>query len=157
MYPPPPWHQHMKIDRCNFRPQSRAIAPMPLDDREQPVPPRDLTALWRWQPRRSLPLRRRKMQMVRLGGKKPRRRMMVLVRLFRKMKLRWLKLQYLCMLRKLKEYYRNLIKDMVEGGATIESYQQRLFMESTFAIPVGFTFSSYPSRHGSDRLRTIYV
>ncbi|EXC32308.1 hypothetical protein L484_008171 [Morus notabilis] len=63
--------------------------------------------------RQGIPLRRRKLPSVRLGGKKPRR---ALARMFRRIRLRWLKLQYMCMMRKLKEFYRNLIKDMAGGG-----------------------------------------
>ncbi|KAK7294459.1 hypothetical protein RJT34_17348 [Clitoria ternatea] len=112
-----------------------------------------------WQPhRRRVPLlRRRKMATVRLGGKKARRRIFGLFRIFKRLRLRWLKLQYIRMLKRLKEHYRNMVKDLVEAGATVESFQQRLFMESTFAIPVGFNLSSYPSRFGSDRPRTIFM
>ena len=125
-------------------------------ERGPTAPQRQLTTVWRRQPRLKVPLRRRRVQSVRLGDKRP-RRVLVLAKLFRKMKLKWLKLQYLCMLRKLKEYYRKLVKDLLEAGDTIETFQQRLFMESTFAIPVGVTFSSYPSRLGSDRPRTIFM
>ncbi|TKY64254.1 hypothetical protein E2542_SST14147 [Spatholobus suberectus] len=116
-------------------------------------------SMWPWQPRRRVPLlRRRKVQTVRLGGKKkPRRRILGLLRMFRRMRLRWLKLQYVRMLKRLKERYRNLVKDLVEAGATIETFQQRLFLESTFAIPVGVNLSTYPSRFGSDRPRTIFM
>ncbi|KAL9304272.1 hypothetical protein ACSQ67_021535 [Phaseolus vulgaris] len=111
-----------------------------------------------WQPRRRIPiLRRRKVQTVRLGAKKPRRRIFGLFKMFRKMRLRWLKLQYVRMLKRLKEHYRNLVKDLVEAGSTIETFHQRLFMESTFAIPVGVNLSTYPSRLGSDRPRTIFM
>lgn len=101
-------------------------------------------------------MRRRKVQTVRLGGKKPRRRLFGgLVRIFRRMRVKWLKLQYLRLLKRLREHYRNLVKDMIEAGATIETFQQRLFMESTFAIPVGVNL--YPSRFGSDYPRTIFM
>ncbi|KDP40688.1 hypothetical protein JCGZ_24687 [Jatropha curcas] len=117
-----------------------------------------LTAASRWPIiRRRISLRRRKMHTVRLGGKKPRRGLFLL-RMLKKMRLRWLKLQYSCMLRKLKEYYSNLIKDIVEAGATIESYQQRLVMEASLAVPVmGISFSGYPSMSGSDRPRSIFL
>ncbi|XP_057455059.1 uncharacterized protein LOC130746448 [Lotus japonicus] len=114
-------------------------------------------ATWPWHLRRRL-RRRRKVQTVRLGGQKPRRRVLRgLVRVFRRMRVRWLKLQYLRLLKRLKEHYRNVVKDMIEGAATIETFQQRLFMESTFAIPVGFNLSTYPSRCGSDYNRTIFM
>ncbi|CAJ1950751.1 unnamed protein product [Sphenostylis stenocarpa] len=115
-------------------------------------------SVWPSQTRRRLPLlRRRKVQTVRLGAKKPRRRIFGLLRMFRKVRLRWLKLQYVRMLKRLKEYYSNLVKDLVEAGSTIETFQQRLFMESTFAIPVGVNLSTYPSRLGSNRPRTIFM
>lgn len=110
-----------------------------------------------WQPRRRLSwIRRRKVQTVRLGGKKPRRRILGLLKMFRKIRLRWLKLQYVRMLKRLKEHYRNLVKDLVEAGSTIETFQQRLFIESTFAIPVGLNLSTYPSRL-RDRSRIIFM
>ncbi|XP_020232208.1 uncharacterized protein LOC109812628 [Cajanus cajan] len=107
------------------------------------------------QPRRRVPLlRRRKVQTVRLGGKKPRR----LLRLFQRMRLRWLKLQYARMLKRVKEQYRNVVKELVEAGPTIEAFHQRIFMESTFAIPLGVNLSTYPSRFGSDhRPRPLFM
>ncbi|XP_019417805.1 PREDICTED: uncharacterized protein LOC109328680 [Lupinus angustifolius] len=114
-----------------------------------------------WQPhrRRLTLLRRRKVQSVQLGGKRSRRRMVGLVRIFKRLRLKWLKLKYLCMLKKLKEYYKNLMKDLVEGAATIETFHQRLLMESSsFAMPLGVSsFSTYPSRLGSDCPRTIFI
>ncbi|KAJ1407080.1 hypothetical protein SESBI_24608 [Sesbania bispinosa] len=135
---------------------------MALDDNQEPHHPSTSTlqATWKWQPRLRLAvLRRRKVQTVRLGGKKPRRRMLGgLVRMFRRMRVKWLKLHYLRLLKKLKEHYRNLVKDLLEAGATIETFQQRLFIESTFAIPVGINLSSYPSRSaGSDYPRSIFM
>ncbi|EEF27816.1 uncharacterized protein LOC8280831 [Ricinus communis] len=114
-----------------------------------------LTTTFRWPTRRKIWLRRRKLPTLRLGGKKPRRGSF-LIRVLRKVRLKWLKLQYSCMLRKLKEYYRNLIKDVVEAGATIEVYQQRLVMEASLAVPVlGFNF--YPSVPGSARPRSVFM
>ncbi|KAK7389672.1 hypothetical protein VNO78_24912 [Psophocarpus tetragonolobus] len=113
---------------------------------------------WAWQPRRRIPLlRRRKVHTVRLGGKKPRRRILGLLKMFGRMRLRWVKLQYVRMVKRLKEQYLNLVKDLVQAGSTIETFQQRLFMESTFAIPVGVNLSTYPSRYGSDRPRSIFM
>lgn len=103
--------------------------------------------------RQGIQLRRRKLPSVRLGSKKPRR---ALARMFRRIRLRWLKLQYMCMMRKLKEFYRNLIKDMAAAGASLEAFQQRIFLESSFAVPVvGISLSTYPSVPGSDRPRTL--
>ncbi|OAY53222.1 uncharacterized protein LOC110613926 [Manihot esculenta] len=116
-----------------------------------------LSVAFRWPTRRRISLRRRKLPSVRLGGKKQRRGLFLL-RMLRRMRVKWLKLHYSCLLRKLKEYYRNLIKDVIEAGATIEVYQQRLVMEASFGVPVmGFNFSSYPSMAGSDRPPFIFI
>ncbi|MBA0807643.1 hypothetical protein Gohar_023436 [Gossypium harknessii] len=97
-----------------------------------------------------------KLPTVRLGGKKPRRGLSI-ARVLKKMRLRWLKLRYACMLRKIKKYYRDLIKDIVEAGSTVEALQQRMFMESTFAIPVmGVSFATVPSATASDRPRPLF-
>ncbi|XWS18806.1 hypothetical protein CRYUN_Cryun32bG0076600 [Craigia yunnanensis] len=116
-----------------------------------------LATTCQYQARRRILLRRRnKLPAVRLGGKKPRQGLFI-VRVLKKMRLRWLKLQYTCMLRKIRKYYRNLIKDIVEAGATEEALQQRMLMESTFAVPVmGASFSSFPSATGSYRLRPLF-
>ncbi|XP_022724857.1 uncharacterized protein LOC111281379 [Durio zibethinus] len=120
-------------------------------------PQNHLATTFQCQARRRIFLRRRnKLPTVRLGGKKPRRGFFI-VRVLKKMRLKWLKLQYKCMLRKLRKYYRNLIKDIVEAGATVEALQQRMFMESTFAVPVmGVSFSSFLSSAGSDLPRHLF-
>ncbi|CAL8131101.1 unnamed protein product [Prunus armeniaca] len=52
--------------------------------------------------RRGFPLRRgRKLPVARLGGPKPKRGL-VFVKMLKRIRMRWLKLQYLCMLKKLK-------------------------------------------------------
>ncbi|XVE51847.1 hypothetical protein DITRI_Ditri02bG0074000 [Diplodiscus trichospermus] len=122
----------------------------------KPPPPTHLATTFQSHARRrTFFLRRRnKLPTVRLGGKKPRRGLYI-VRVLKKMRVRWLKLQYKCMLRKLREYYRSLIKDIVEAGATVEALQQRVFMESTFAVPVmGVSFSTFLSVTASDRPRS---
>ncbi|GAU32989.1 hypothetical protein TSUD_358560 [Trifolium subterraneum] len=128
-------------------------------DHKQPYHHQPTTTIMTWQPRRKVTLyRRRKVQTVKLGGKKPRRRLIGgIVRIFRKMRVKWLKLQYLKLFKRLKEHYRNLVKDLIEAGASIETFQQRIFMESTFAIPLGVNLSTYPSRFGSDYPRTIFM
>ncbi|KAE8667143.1 Subtilase family protein [Hibiscus syriacus] len=103
--------------------------------------------------RRIFFLRRQKNKLptVRLGGKKQRGRV-YLVKVLKK-KIKWVKLQYTCMLRKLKKHYRNLIKDLVEASASVEAFQQRMFMESSFAVPVmGVSLSTFPA---SDRPKTL--
>ncbi|KAK4267184.1 hypothetical protein QN277_024000 [Acacia crassicarpa] len=104
------------------------------------------STVWRWhKPRHGFALRRRRVKTQRLGGKKPRQRMAAaLVGMFRKMKV------------KLKECYRNVVKDMAEAGAGVEMFHQRLLMETSLAVPIGITFSSgtlYPSRFGLDHHR----
>ncbi|KAE8700725.1 Subtilase family protein [Hibiscus syriacus] len=100
--------------------------------------------------------RHNKLPTVRLGGKKPRRGLLI-VKVLKKMRLRWLKLQYSCMWRKMKKYYNDLVKDLVEAGSAVEALHQRMFMESTFAVPVmGVSFASYPSATGSDRPRPYF-
>ncbi|KAM1060135.1 hypothetical protein TB1_024092 [Malus domestica] len=105
---------------------------------------------------RGFPIRRRKLPMVRLGGPNPRRGVLF-ARMLKKIRLRWLKLHYLCILKKLKESYRNMVKDLMEVGASLDTFHQRVFMESTFAIPMGVSLSSYPSVAGSDRPRTLFM
>ena len=83
---------------------------------------------WRLRSRPRLPT-------IRLGGKKPRRGFFLL-RLCKKAKLKWLKLKYLSMLKKLKNNYKDLVKDMIGESGTIESFQQRMLLETSFAIPV---------------------
>ncbi|XP_041020056.1 uncharacterized protein LOC121261653 [Juglans microcarpa x Juglans regia] len=136
---------------------------MALDhETHHPYPPAQthLTPAVRYSARRQIPLRRRrKLPIVRLGsdGKKP-RRVLTLVKMFRGIRLRWLKLQYIRMMRKFKEYYRNLVKDLMEAGATLETFHQRVIMEASLAVPVmGVSFNSYPSVPGSHRPRTLMM
>ncbi|WOH03970.1 hypothetical protein DCAR_0623375 [Daucus carota subsp. sativus] len=91
-----------------------------------------------------IPLRRKRvLPTVRLGGKKNARRKLFIIRIFRRIKLRWIKMK----LKKLKEFYRAIIKDMIDGRASVEAFQQRLLMEASFAIPVmGLSINTYPTR-----------
>ncbi|KAL8098840.1 hypothetical protein AgCh_031528 [Apium graveolens] len=103
------------------------------------------TSLVRWPTRtRLIPLRRRRaLPTVRLGGKKNIRRKFFIVRIFRRIKLKWIKMK----LKKLREYYHALIKDMIDGGASVEAFQQRLLMETSFGIPVlGLSINTFPTR-----------
>ena len=107
--------------------------------------------------RPGIPLRRRpRLPSVRLGGKRP-RRVVALVGMLRRIRMRWLRLQYMCMVRKLRECYRNLAKDLAEAGASIDTFQKRVFLEASFAVPVmGLAFSGYPNSApppGSDHRR----
>lgn len=86
---------------------------------------------FRWRLRR----RQQRLPTVRLGGKKSRRRFFV-SRLRNKVKLKWLKLKYLSMLKKLKNYYKDLVKDMMQGSGANESYQQCMLLEASFGLGI---------------------
>ncbi|CAH9130206.1 unnamed protein product [Cuscuta epithymum] len=84
--------------------------------------------------------RRRKQPTARLGGeKKPRRRGLFMVKLFRRVRVNWKWNYYSSLLKKMKAFCQSLMKDeLAEYGGAIEySFQQRLFMEASFAVPVG--------------------
>lgn len=117
---------------CSQTPLYNA-SPQKMSSQSDPLSNKDLpTATFRW----TLRGRRRRLPTVRLGGNKPRRGFL-LGRVCRKAKLKWVKAKYLCMVKKVKEYY----KDVVEGPGTIESFHQRMLLETSFAIPVmGLTF-----------------
>lgn len=102
--------------------------------------------------------RRKALPAIRLGGKRP-RRVTMLLGVFRKIRLRWLKLHYLCMLRKAKEYYKKTVKELKEASSTIEAFQQRVLLDqASLAIPVmGISFSTYPSVSASDRPRPFFL
>ncbi|KAF4368916.1 hypothetical protein F8388_021528 [Cannabis sativa] len=111
--------------------------------------------------RHGIPLRRRKkLPRVRLGGKRP-RRVAVLIEKLRKIRLRWLKIHYKSILKKLKETYKNMIKDLAEAGGSLDTYQRRVFLESSFALPImgvsTSSFSTCVSPLGSNRSRTLVM
>ncbi|XAR67572.1 hypothetical protein NMG60_11002375 [Bertholletia excelsa] len=118
-------------------------------DHKTSKPDQSYTAHSGWlHQRRKIQLRRRKLPTVRLGERKPRRGRHFLLRLFRRARLRWLKLNYLRILKKLKQYYRSLIRDIIDGSATAEAVQQRILMETSFAVPVlGVSFNSFPNAY----------
>lgn len=97
----------------------------------------------RWTLRRKM----RRLPTARLGGKKPRR--FFLGRLYRRAKLKCLKLKYLSMLKNVRKYYDSFVKEMIDGSRAIESFQQKMLLEASFAVPVmGLNFTStYPSRY----------
>lgn len=98
-------------------------------------------------------IRHRKPPAIRLGGKRP-RRVTRLLRAFRKIRPRLLKLHYLCLLRTAREYYRKTVKEMKAASSAVEAFQQRVLMETSLAIPVmGVSFTTYPNMAASDRLR----
>lgn len=101
---------------------------------------RQASTSFRWFLRRGRP----RQPTIRLGGKKPRGGFF-LTRLCKKAKVKWMKMEHLCMLKKLKKFYKSLVKDIIEGSATIESFQQRLLLETSFAVPVmGLSFNTFP-------------
>lgn len=124
------------------------VLSMAMDHGARSNPPLSPSPRWDIRRKRSFP-RRRKLPVIRLGGGHvvaKRRRGPPLMRVMKRIKLRWLKLRYFFTLKKLKEYYRGIVKDFVEAGATLESFQQRILMETSFAVPVlGVSFSTYPS------------
>ncbi|GAB4850032.1 hypothetical protein Ancab_029330 [Ancistrocladus abbreviatus] len=115
------------------------------------------TATFRWpNSHRILVRRRRKLPTERLGGQKKKR---LLAKVFRRFRLKWLKLQYFCMLKKLKRYYHSLIKDIIEASASTEVLRQRILMETSMVVPVmGVSFSSYPyGGHVNGASRSIFI
>ncbi|KAF3452019.1 hypothetical protein FNV43_RR08115 [Rhamnella rubrinervis] len=101
--------------------------------------------------------RRKVLPAIRLGGKRP-RRVNRLLRVFRKIRLRWLKLHYLCMLRKAKEYYRKTVSELKEASSTIEAFQQRVLLQASVALPgMGISFSTYTSVVASDPPRPFFM
>ncbi|CAK9324779.1 unnamed protein product [Citrullus colocynthis] len=97
--------------------------------------------------RQGIQFRRRRMPVARLGGKRS-GRIMAWGRMLRKIRLRWVKLKCIAMVKKIKKYYTKLMKDIVEGGVYgyPDSYQHRLLLETSFAIPIlGVSFSTHSS------------
>ncbi|KAL8250049.1 hypothetical protein R6Q59_033742 [Mikania micrantha] len=91
--------------------------------------------------RRIWPLRRNKKKLptVRLGGKRQ-----LLVRILKRIRIRWMKMKKACTLKKLKEYYYSVLKDVMEAGGSFETFQRRLMLETSFAVPVmGLSFNTY--------------
>ncbi|XP_010534946.1 PREDICTED: uncharacterized protein LOC104810370 [Tarenaya hassleriana] len=113
------------------------------------------SAVFRWpQIRRKIHLRRRKPPAIRLGGK-PRGELSPVKRMVRRMRLKWMRLRYVRLVRKIKGYYRNLLKELAGAGAGFEAIQQRMAVEAAaFAVPgLGLSFSSMS---GHDRARHCY-
>ncbi|XP_069154896.1 uncharacterized protein [Solanum lycopersicum] len=103
-------------------------------------------------PRRKFSFRKKKLPTVRLGGGKNNnnRRRFSVAKLFRRVKLRWLKSQYTCLLKKMREYYQSAVKDIMENGGALDSFQQRLLLETSFAVPVmGLSFNTFPNHYGT--------
>ncbi|KAG7018218.1 hypothetical protein SDJN02_20086, partial [Cucurbita argyrosperma subsp. argyrosperma] len=95
--------------------------------------------------RRGMRFRRRRMPVARLGGKRS-GRLVAWGRMLRKIRLRWVKLKCIAMVKKMKEYYTRLMKDIIEAGAYAHSYQHRVLLETSFAIPIlGVSLSTHSS------------
>ncbi|XP_058079456.1 uncharacterized protein LOC131227681 [Magnolia sinica] len=83
------------------------------------------------------PTKRRKRPSIRLGRKKRRTRGgFFLLRAFRRLRLRWLRLKYSYMLKKLKAFYSSVVKDLIEAGATMEVIQKRIMLDTYFTLPI---------------------
>ncbi|KAL9665326.1 hypothetical protein QQ045_020745 [Rhodiola kirilowii] len=79
---------------------------------------------------------------IRLGGPRQRR----VTRYLMALKMKWLRLKQAFMLRKLRQYYRKFIKELIDSAASVDAFQRQLVAEASFAVPVmGISFSSYPS------------
>ncbi|XP_056690896.1 uncharacterized protein [Spinacia oleracea] len=110
---------------------------------KQPLATHSTTVTWPKRPKIRLHRRGRRLPTVHLGTSSKPRRGFFLARFLRRIRVRWLRLQHSCTLKKLKKYYRSLIKDLIEANAAAD-YQQRVFMDTSFAVPVvGASFSTY--------------
>ncbi|KAI3524945.1 hypothetical protein L1887_03614 [Cichorium endivia] len=91
--------------------------------------------------------RKKKLPTVRLGGQRQLQgggSGSVMVRMIRRIRIRWLKLKKACALKKLKEYYLCVLNDLTHNDGSYEKHQQMLLMESSFGIPVmGLTFNAF--------------
>ncbi|CAF2155219.1 hypothetical protein BRARA_A03215 [Brassica rapa] len=101
-----------------------------------------ITSAFRWpSSRRKVYIRRRKPQVVRLGGRNsgPRGRFS-LKRVVRRMKFKWLRLYYVKLVKMIKGYYRNVAQEFADAGAA--TIQQRMTVETAaFAAPgLGLSF-----------------
>ncbi|XP_010552239.1 PREDICTED: uncharacterized protein LOC104822658 [Tarenaya hassleriana] len=106
---------------------------------------------WWPQIRRKIHLRRRKTPAIRLGWK-PRGRLCSVKRMVRRMRLKWVRLHYVRMVKEIRGYYRNLVKEFAGAGAELETIRRRIAVETAaFAVPgLGLSFSSMS---GHDRAR----
>ncbi|KAI3851050.1 hypothetical protein MKW92_045465 [Papaver armeniacum] len=93
--------------------------------------------------------RRKKLPSIRLGDKKVKKGFnQQVIRLIKRIKVKWIKLQYSCMLKRLKSFYYSMLKDLMDANYTdsYDSMQQRIMMESYFSVPVmGVSIVSVPS------------
>ncbi|KAK1414227.1 hypothetical protein QVD17_29969 [Tagetes erecta] len=98
--------------------------------------------LWRLRKTKKLPT-------VRLGGQKQSGSGSgsAMVRMIKRINMRWMKLKKARVLKKLKEYYLCVLKDLTENDRSFEKshhHQQLLLMETSFAVPVmGIPINSF--------------
>ncbi|RRT54078.1 hypothetical protein B296_00030015 [Ensete ventricosum] len=98
--------------------------------------------------------RRRRMAVVRLGSRRGWRwrGRRLLAGLLRRLRLRCLAAKYRAALRRLRACHAALVRDLMEGAASIEAVQSRLSMESYFAAPF-FPVTTVQSRPGTGILQ----
>ncbi|KAL4589280.1 hypothetical protein LXL04_002186 [Taraxacum kok-saghyz] len=115
-------------------------ATSPLDQKQPPTILRCANSrprIWRLRRKKKLPT-------VRLGGQSSQLQGSLMVRMYRRIRIRWLKVKKACALKKLKAYYLCVLKELTENDGSYEKHQQRLLMESSFGIPVmGLTFNGF--------------
>ena len=59
-------------------------------------------------------------------------------KMVRRMKLRWLRLHYVRLVKKMKGFYCNLVKEFVDAGGELEAIQTQMAVEAAaFAVPAG--------------------
>lgn len=103
------------------------------------------TTALRWGTRRGIHFQRRRIPVAQLGGKRS-GRLVAWGRMLRKIRLRRVKLKFIAMVKKMKKYYTKFVKDVMEAGAYTDSYQHRLLLETSFAIPImGLSLSTHSS------------
>ncbi|KAM0020292.1 hypothetical protein Hdeb2414_s0025g00665591 [Helianthus debilis subsp. tardiflorus] len=93
--------------------------------------------------------KKKKPPTVRLGGQRRHSRGgggsgSTMVRLIQRVRIKWLKLKKARVLKKLKEYYLCVLKDITERDRSLAKHNQLLLMETSFAVPVmGISINSF--------------
>ncbi|KAG1358846.1 hypothetical protein COCNU_08G002920 [Cocos nucifera] len=108
-----------------------------------------LFRLPRRQSRPALPSRRRRIAVVRLGSRRGwRSGRRFLVGFLRRVRLRWLVAQYRKALKRVRARYAALMRDLIDGAATIEAVHSRILTESYFpalVVPKPIIVAKCPS------------
>nr|XP_010917485.2 uncharacterized protein LOC105042089 [Elaeis guineensis] len=111
--------------------------PMAAPDDDRPRRGPLLFRLPRRQFQPALPSRRRKMVVVRLGDRRGwRSGRRILVGFLRRVQLRWLVGQYRKALKRVTACYVALMRDLIDGAATMETVRSQMLMESYFTVPM---------------------